>query len=66
MANQRKDAYIAAEIAKAANHNAQVEKVISDQTEKTKALEKQISSKLGNAEAKRDGIQSSWVSVMCV
>ena len=50
---------------KTISHNANVEKAKAQfkehQTDRDEALEKQINSKLSNAEAKRDGMMNSWV-----
>ena len=70
LANKRKEDYLADEvIAKASNRIAQVNQVSEKSKEKTKLLEQQITSKLANAEAKRNDTTATWVSsrvVSCV
>jgi len=62
-ATNRKNGKIKA--AKAKTHNAKVEKVYEkskeEENDKSKALENHIRAKLGNAEAKRDGLTNNWV-----
>jgi len=63
LANKRKEDYLADEvIAKASNRIAQVNQVSEKSKEKTKLLEQQITSKLANAEAKRNDTTATWVS----
>ena len=69
LANKRKEDYLADEvIAKASNRIAQVNQVSEKSKEKTKLLEQQITSKLANAEAKRNDTTATWVSryIVCV
>ena len=62
LANKRKEDYLADEvIAKASNRIAQVNQVSEKSKEKTKLLEQQITSKLANAEAKRNDTTATWV-----
>ena len=67
-ANKRKEENLASATSKTVAHNARVEQVYEQSKEqashKIKALEEHITSKLDNAEAKRDDTKSSWVSVM--
>ena len=67
-ANKRKEENLASATSKTVAHNARVEQVYEQSkeqaTHKIKALEEHITSKLDNAEAKRDDTKSSWVSVM--
>ena len=67
-ANKRKEENLASATSKTVAHNARVEQVYEQskekETHKIKALEEHITSKLDNAEAKRDDTKSSWVSVM--
>ena len=66
LANKRKEDYLADEvIAKASNRIAQVNQVSEKSKQKTKLLEQQITSKLANAEAKRNDTTATWVS-LCV
>ena len=67
LANKRKEDYLADEvIAKASNRIAQVNQVSEKSKEKTKLLEQQITSKLANAEAKRNDTTATWVSCRVV
>ena len=65
-ANKRKEENLASVTSKTVAHNARVEQVYEQskekETHKIKALEEHITSKLDNAEAKRDDTKSSWVS----
>ena len=67
-ANKRKEENLASATSKTVAHNARVEQVYEQSkeqaTHKINALEEHITSKLDNAEAKRDDTKSSWVSVM--
>lgn len=67
-ANKRKEENLASATSKTVAHNARVEQVYEQskekETHKINALEEHITSKLDNAEAKRDDTKSSWVSVM--
>ena len=65
LANKRKEDYLADEvIAKASNRIAQVNQVSKKSKQKTKLLEQQITSKLANAEAKRNDTTATWVSLL--
>jgi len=64
-ASKRKQENLDSDISKVASHNAKAhtifEKAKEQETEKAKALEECISSKLSNAEARKDSITTSWV-----
>jgi len=63
-ASKRKDAINAVKV-KTASHNADAKKVFEESVKSDEArneeLERHIRSKLGNAEAKRDGLKNTWV-----
>ena len=64
-ASKRKQENLDSDISKVASHNAKAhtifEKAKEQETEKATALEECISSKLSNAEARKDSITTSWV-----
>ena len=65
-ANKRKEENLASSTSKTVAHNARVEQIYEQskekESDKIKALEEHITSKLDNAESKRDDTKSSWVS----
>ena len=65
-ASKRKEESLASATSKTVAHNARVGQVYEQSKEKEshnmKALEEHITSKLDNAESKRDETKSSWVS----